>query len=110
MITLDEEIVEKLGGIGKVKHIQAVNVLGDSMEPTLHSGDIVFINKEYRDTHKSGVYIVSTPAGLFIKRIQLQANGMVAFVSDNEAYSPEFVNAADVSVIGKVVGKLSPNI
>lgn len=110
MMTLDEEIVAKLGGIGMIKHIQAINVLGDSMEPTLYSGDVVFINKEYTNAMKSGIYIVSTPAGLFIKRLQLQANGMVALVSDNEAYSPELINADDVQILGKVVGKLSANI
>ena len=110
MMYLDEEIVHKLGGIGMIKHIQAINVLGDSMEPTLYSGDVVFVNKEYRNAHKSGIYIVSTPAGLFIKRLHLQANGMVALLSDNESYAPEMVNAHDVEVIGKVVGKLSSNI
>ncbi len=110
MMYLDEEIVQKLGGIGMIKHIQAINVLGDSMEPTLYSGDVVFVNKEYRNAHKAGIYVVSTPAGLFIKRLHLQANGMVALLSDNESYAPEMVNAHDVEVIGKVVGKLSSNI
>ena len=110
MMYLDEEIVHKLGGIGMIKHIQAINVLGDSMEPTLYSGGVVFVNKEYRNAHKAGIYIVSTPAGLFIKRLHLQANGMVALLSDNESYAPEMVNAHDVEVIGKVVGKLSSNI
>lgn len=110
MMVLDEEIVDKLGGVGTIKHIQAINVLGDSMEPTLYSGDVVFINKEYVNALKSGIYVVSTPAGLFIKRVQLQSSGMVALVSDNESYSPEFVNAQDVTVIGKVVGKLSANV
>jgi SOS-response transcriptional repressor LexA len=110
MMLLDEELVEKLGGLGAVKHIQAINVLGDSMEPTLFSGDVVFVNREHRNAHKAGIYIVSTPAGLFIKRLQLQANGMVALVSDNESYAPEVMNAMDVEVIGKVVGKLSANI
>ncbi len=110
MMYLDEEIVQKLGGIGMVKHIQAINVLGDSMEPTLYTGDVVFINKEYTNALKSGIYVVSTPVGLFIKRLQLHANGTVALVSDNEAYAPEIINAEDVQVIGKVVGKLSANV
>ncbi len=68
------------------------------------------MKQEYRNANKSGIYIVSTPAGLFIKRLHLQANGMVALLSDNESYAPEMVNANDVEVIGKVVGKLSSNI
>ncbi len=110
MMILDEELVQKLGGFGSIKHIQAINVLGDSMEPTLCSGDVVFVNRDHRNAHKAGIYIVSTPAGLFIKRLHLQANGMVALVSDNESYAPEVVSAVDVEVVGKVVGKLSANI
>jgi len=93
MMYLDEEIVHKLGGIGMIKHIQAINVLGDSMEPTLFSGDVVFINQEYTNAKKAGIYVVSTPAGLFIKRLQLHVNGTVALVSDNEAYAPEIMDA-----------------
>ncbi|MDD2382753.1 MAG: LexA family transcriptional regulator [Sulfurospirillaceae bacterium] len=107
---LDEEIVARLGGVQSIKHIQAINVLGDSMEPTLYSGDVVFINQEYKNALKSGIYIVSTPAGLFIKRLQLKSNGMVALVSDNESYALELVNAENVEILGKVVGKLSSNI
>ena len=110
MMYLDEEIVRKLGGIGMIKHIQAINVLGDSMEPTLFSGDVVFINQEYTNAKKAGIYVVSTPAGLFIKRLQLHVNGTVALVSDNEAYAPEIMDAQEVNVLGKVVGKLSCNI
>ncbi len=110
MMYLDEEIVHKLGGIGMIKHIQAINVLGDSMEPTLFSGDVVFINQEYTNAKKAGIYVVSTPAGLFIKRLQLHVNGTVALVSDNEAYAPEIMDAQEVTVLGKVVGKLSCNI
>lgn len=110
LMYLDEEIVNRLGGMGYVKHIQAINVLGDSMEPTLHSGDVVFINKEYTNAQKAGIYVVSTPAGLFIKRLQLKSDGMVALVSDNESYAPELVGSDDVEVIGKVVGKLSASI
>ena len=107
---LDDEVVLRLGGQPNVKHIQAINVLGDSMEPTLYSGDVVFVNSEYKNALKSGIYIVSTPAGLFIKRLQLKSSGMVALVSDNESYAPELVNAEDVEILGKVVGKLSSNI
>ncbi len=110
MMYLDEEMVQKLGGMSVIKHIQAINVLGDSMEPTLYSGDVVFIHKESTNAKKSGIFVVSTPAGLFIKRLQLHTNGSVSLVSDNEAYAPEVMNIEDVQVLGKVVGKLSANV
>ncbi|MDD3462988.1 MAG: LexA family transcriptional regulator [Sulfurospirillaceae bacterium] len=109
-ILLDEKIIQKIGGNTQVKHIQAINVMGDSMEPTLNSGDVVFINRELTNPSKGGIYVVSTPAGLFIKRLQLRSDGTVALVSDNESYSDEIVLASNVDVLGKVVGKLSSSI
>jgi SOS-response transcriptional repressor LexA len=109
-IMIDEEILAHLGGEKKAKEIQALNVIGDSMEPTLNDGDIVFVDRSSTNPHRTGVYIVSTPYGLFIKRLQLQANGTVALVSDNPNYSDEIVSVSDVEVLGKVVGSLTNNI
>jgi len=108
-LTLDEEIVNHLGGKHAIKNIHALNVLGDSMEPTLNDGDIVFMDIDSTNPNKTGVYIVSTLVGLFIKRLQLKADGTVALVSDNESYSDEIVNADEIKVLGKVVGAMSNN-
>ena len=109
-LELDEEIVNHLGGKHSIKYIKALNVLGDSMEPTLNDGDIVFMDTSSKNLNRNGVYIVTTPMGLFIKRLQLKANGMVALVSDNSAYSDEIVNSEDIEVVGKVIGVLSNEI
>lgn len=109
-ITIDEEIMNHLGGPIRLKDIQALNVIGDSMEPTLNSGDIVFLDRASTNPNRAGVYVVTTPNGLFIKRLQLQTNGMVALVSDNDAYSDELVDGNDMSVLGRVVGSITNNI
>jgi len=107
---LDEEMINHLGGRSAIKNIQALNVMGDSMEPTLNDGDIVFLDRDSKNPNRNGVYVVATPVGLFIKRLQLKSDGMVALVSDNVAYSDELVNSEDVEVLGKVVGAMSNNI
>lgn len=109
-ITLDAQIVSHLGGEKAIQNIDAINVIGDSMEPTLNDGDIVFFDRSSVNPNRTGIYIVATPVGLFIKRLQLQSNGMVALVSDNGSYSAELVNSEDVEILGKVVGALSNNI
>lgn len=109
-LLLDEEMINHLGGRAVIKNIEALNVIGDSMEPTLNDGDIVFLNRVSINPSKNGVYIVSTPGGLFIKRLQLKTDGMVALVSDNEAYSDELVNIENIEVLGKVVGAMSNKI
>ncbi len=108
-LTIDSEILYKLG-VHNPKEVEALNVIGDSMEPTLKNEDIVFINRNQKDFRKGGIYIVSTPNGLFIKRLQFQANGMLSLISDNSSYSDELVHIDDVEVLGKVVGVLSSDI
>ena len=108
-LTLDEEIVNHLGGKQAIKNIHALNVVGDSMEPTLNDSDIVFMDRDSTNPNRNGVYIVSTPAGVFVKRLQLKLDGTVALVSDNESYTDEIVNAEDIKVLGKVVGAMSNN-
>jgi phage repressor protein C with HTH and peptisase S24 domain len=105
-ISLDPHMVEMLGGEREIKYIDSINVLGDSMEPTFYEGDMVFVNRNIKDVQKGGVFVVSTPIGLFIKRLSLKSNGMLDLISDNPLYSVESVDANSVEIIGRVVGSM----
>lgn len=106
-INVDEKIANFLGGEKALEFIDAVNIIGDSMEPTLNNGSIVFIDKREKNFAKGGIFVVSTPAGLFIKRVQLKSDGMMELISDNSSYYPEVVNSDNIEIIGKAVGSLS---
>ncbi|MFV0481660.1 MAG: S24 family peptidase [Campylobacteraceae bacterium] len=106
-INIDEQIAKHLGGVKALEYIDAINVIGDSMEPTLNNGSIVFIDKREQNFAKGGIFVVSTPAGIFIKRLKLKSNGTVELISDNPSYFPEIVEANSVEIIGKAVGSLS---
>ena len=106
-ITLDPHMVERLGGEREIKNIDSINVLGDSMEPTFKDGDIIFINRTLTDIRKGGVFVVSTPAGLFVKRLHLKGSGTLDLISDNQTYAIESIPVEQVEVIGKVVGSMS---
>ena len=105
-LALDEHMVNMIGGERETKNIDAINVLGDSMEPTLNDGDIIFINRELNDISKSGIFAVSTEIGLFVKRVHLKSDGSLDLISDNEHYSIETVHSQNVEIIGKVVGSM----
>ena len=105
-IALDEHMVNLMGGQNEMKNIDAINVLGDSMEPTLHDGDIIFINRTLKDISKSGIFAVSTEIGLFVKRIMKKSDGSIDLISDNSMYSVETVHGENIEVIGKVVGSI----
>jgi len=90
----------------KNKEIDAIRVDGDSMEPTLKNGSIVFVDRSKREITKEGIFIVSTPGGLFIKRLNRKVDGSIELISDNRMYSPEVLAPSEVNIVGKVVGEI----
>ena len=103
-VTLDNMIIDKIGGERELKHIEAINVTGDSMEPTLKDGNMVFINRNMIDISSSGIFVVATDSGMFVKRISLRADGQIDLISDNKSYPVQSVEGDNLRVIGKVVG------
>ncbi|MCB4774923.1 MAG: helix-turn-helix domain-containing protein [Sulfurovum sp.] len=104
-ITIDKKIMHNMVGLGNTE-LEAIHVDGESMEPTLQDGSIVFIDRAQTNINKDGIFIAATTAGLFIKRIRQRADGMVELISDNKAYSPEVLSPDEVVIVGKVVGNI----
>jgi len=104
-LEIPEQFVFMLGGERELKNIEAVNVSGDSMEPTFSYNDIVFINREKKDLGRGGVFTLRTEAGLFIKRIQKRIDGKIDIISDNEVYSTQTLDPSEIEVIGRVVSR-----
>jgi len=95
--------IDKLGGERELKNIEAINVSGDSMEPTFSYNDIVFINRSKTDLGRGGIFTIRTDAGLFIKRVQKRIDGKIDIISDNKVYATLTLNPNDIEVIGRVV-------
>ena len=104
-LEIPEQFVFMLGGERELKNIEAINVSGDSMEPTFSYNDIVFINREKKDLGRGGIFTLRTEAGLFIKRIQKRIDGKIDIISDNEVYSTQTLDPREVEVIGRVVSR-----
>jgi phage repressor protein C with HTH and peptisase S24 domain len=83
------------------KNLDAINVIGDSMEPTIKDGSILFIDRNDKTIQNGGIFVVSTPAGVFVKRVNLRNVGKIELISDNKLYPNEIVEVA--KIIGKVV-------
>lgn len=105
-IYLDERMMMKLGITKKSEFIEAINIVGNSMEPTLQDGALAFVDTTAREFRKGGVFVVRAPSGLFVKRLSLRTDGFMELISDNKNYPPEAVDPADVMIIGKVIGTL----
>ena len=82
-----------------------VEVRGDSMEPTLQSGDRVLVNTSDKQISQSGIFVMYDGGGTVIKRVDKQVgnNETVTLISDNRIHPPYQVNLANLNVIGRVV-------
>jgi SOS-response transcriptional repressor LexA len=105
-ISVDRDILVEIVGSVEEKNIEAIRVEGESMEPTLKSGSIVFVDRSRTDTSKDGIYVVSSTGGLFVKRLRVRADGFVELISDNTLYENEIVSPEEISIVGKVVGSM----
>ncbi len=104
-LILEDNFVAALGGERELKHIEALNVSGDSMEPTFSYGDMIFINRSKTDIGRGGIFTINTEAGLFIKRLQKRIDGKIDIISDNKAYEKQTLNIHEFTVVGRVVGR-----
>ncbi len=105
-VDVDKKLLEHLG-ISETKELDAINVLGESMEPTLKDGSIAFVNKKDKDIQKGGIFVLSTNDGLFIKRVLYRVDGSCDIISDNPMYPIQTINKGDFEVVGKVIGSVS---
>lgn len=100
----DEEPIDyiSLPGIRNADNVFAINVKGDSMEPTIKNQSIILCRQgdELRDG-EVGAFLVNGES--FVKRIKVTKN-FFALLSDNPNYQPIYVYPQDeFKVIGKVL-------
>ncbi len=105
-LDLPDFFVNIIGGEDNLKNIEAINVTGDSMEPTLNNGNIIFIDRTKNDTAKDGIYAFVNENGLFVKRIQKRIDGSLDIISDNKEYPMQIANKNDITILGKVVSSI----
>jgi transcriptional regulator with XRE-family HTH domain len=78
----------------KKENLAAFRAEGDSMTPTISSGDFVVVNFDpnYRG---DGIYLVQLYESLLIKRLQRQLDNTILLISDNPSYREQTVTEAD---------------
>ncbi|MEW6691680.1 MAG: S24 family peptidase [Pseudomonadota bacterium] len=86
------------------KHLAAIRARGDSMEPTIQSGDTLLVDLRVTTPRADGIYIIEQEGGLSAKRIQRAPDGTLYIRSDNPAYR-EFVMRPDTPL--NIIGRLA---
>lgn len=89
----------------------ATVVDGDSMEPTLHDGDIILIRQNY-DTPQGGIYVVDYDGTSWVKEVSIVENELVLH-SINEKYRDLFLPVPPEdgeywNIVGEVVDWFTP--
>ncbi|MEA2049875.1 MAG: S24 family peptidase [Campylobacterota bacterium] len=105
-LDLPDFFVNIVGGADNIKNIEAINVTGDSMEPTLNNGNIIFIDKTKKDLSKDGIYAFVNENGLFVKRIQRRIDGNLDVISDNKEYPIQITQKTNIDILGKVISSI----
>ena len=90
-----------------IERLGMIEVDGDSLEPTLRSGDNVLVDTT--ETHvarnKAGLYVIRADEDLQVKRISAHPqSGKLTISSDNPAY-PTYtdIDAVAIIIVGRVI-------
>ena len=88
------------------KDLNCVQAYGDSMEPTISSGDTLLVDTSRNIPRDGHIYVIRSADTLWVKRIQRQIGNSLLLISDNDTYPPMTLRIEehhDIQVIGQVV-------
>jgi phage repressor protein C with HTH and peptisase S24 domain len=89
----------------KPSNLRLLHVEGDSMAPTLMSGDMVLVDMTRRVPNPPGIFVLNDGMGLVAKRIEAVPNcdpPRIRIFSDNPVYSPYEQLLEMVNIVGRV--------
>ena len=89
--------------------LHLIYVRGESMEPTLRSGDVILLDTKATEVSE-GIYVLRIDKALFVKRLHLLPGGQLNVSSDNPAYESFVIDLKDppddFAVIGRTLWSL----
>ena len=81
-------------------HLVCIRAVGSSMEPTLHDGDLIALDRSQTDPVPGEMYVIHTDGGLLVKRLCKAGSGW-ELTSDNPDWPPRPADNED-RIIGRV--------
>lgn len=89
--------------------IMVLEVVGDSMSPTLETGDRVIVDTSHARPTPDGIYVIEEGDGPMVKRLHLVRRSepaTVRIISDNTRHEPYTLRLDDIRIIGRVSGRV----
>ena len=112
-ITFTKEFLEDLLELTIFKGLHIINAIGDSMSPTIESGDKLFIlpfEIENFKVREGGIYVISCNFGVLVKRIYFNPFKKELILKSDNKEIPDIVISGDeldgCQIIGRVVGSI----
>ena len=90
--------------------ILVLEVIGDSMSPTLESGDRVMVDTTYSRPTPDGIYVIEEGDGPMVKRLQLVRRTEppeIRIISDNKNHESYTLCLEDIRIVGRVSGRVT---
>lgn len=89
---------------GPLDRLKVVRGKGDSMQPTIHDGDVVIVDTAHRRIDdQDRIWAVAYGDLGMIRRVRVTPRGTWMLMPDNEVVRPDEVGDGEVAVIGRVV-------
>ncbi len=112
----EEEIVEEVIGFSQSwirrrfltspEGLGLIHVRGESMEPTLRSGDIILVDSKVKEP-REGISVLRLDGTVLVKRVMVRPGKKLEIISDNPAYKPFEIDMRDppedFALIGRVL-------
>jgi hypothetical protein len=111
LVKWNQPIEDKLAAY----RLSMIRVMGDSMAPTLDSGDMVIVDEsvKFADRIVEGIFVLGIDGYLRVKRLE-RMKERIRVLSDNPAYRPEVYRLSQLqeefSVLGRVVAAVKPKV
>jgi phage repressor protein C with HTH and peptisase S24 domain len=112
LVPLSKSWIQRSLGVSP-RHLSMIRVMGDSMAPTLDSGDMVIVDEsaKFADRIVEGIFVLRIDGYLRVKRLE-RMKERIRVLSDNPAYRPEVYRLnqlqEEFAVLGRVVAAVKP--
>lgn len=100
-LIIDKQLLDHINS--SYKYTEIIKVFGESMEPDIKDGSLVFVDKSKKEIDNKSIYLVNTKDGVFIKRLILKDNEYY-MQSINAIYNNMKIEEFDI--IGRIKGIL----
>lgn len=91
-----------------LKDLACLKISGESMLPTLASGDVILVNHAKKTG--DGVFVIRMGNALRVKRLQHLVGGRLRISSDNPIYETEIIEPAELGDEFAILGKCHTRI